>query len=935
MIARRFWGTSNQPDGSAHGVGQTHEGTLVGDGSISVVMPTYNVGPYLPEFLASIDKHRSDLSHIEFIFVDDGSPDDSAAIIQDWMKRRPKLTTRLVRKENGGLASARNAGLDVATGEWVTFCDPDDVFSDDYLGVMSRFVRSKKAETVHIVAGRFIYLNEDTGKTSDSHPLRFRFEEGTRVWDLGRHPHFIHVAANTGLFRRAVIEKYGLRYDPTVRPVWEDGHLTVRYLSKFERPRIAMMADAIYYYRRRSDGSSLMDGQWTSTGKFIDVPRNGWLDSLRVAASEHDGQVPPWIQNMIIYDIIGYFKQERRSPSPTGNTPREVSDEFFSILREIMTYIDLDVLDGFRVNYVPFEIRKALRMYFKGCEPRPEEIFLDQLDRDRGLVRLHWYYSGEAPSEDFRARGFRVAPVFAKTRPCSFYGRTLMYERVVWLPSNGALSVALDGVPTPLRIGPMEIRRMAIGPRAIWTGLAGETAEEQPMPIPAGLRPKAGRAKREILQRVDKVRSPDEQLRRKAQRVLRTSRSKLYRLKYRKAWLFIDRDTQAQDNAEHLYRYVRANHRRVNAWFVLSRASSDWDRLAAEGFRLIEYGTREYQIALLNCEHVLSSQIDNYITAPLSKWRFGEENVNTWHYTFLQHGVTKDDLSIWINPKPIDLMITATPDEHHSIVDDSSPYIWGDREVKMTGFPRHDRLLALAQGPQGRNPNLILVMPTWRRELVLDTVAGGNDRELRDDFWDSEYAVQWRAVIESEQLHKLADDHGYKMVFIPHPNMQRYLDNSPLAEHVEVHRFREIDIQEMLARGAALITDYSSMGFETAYLQRPVVYFQFDQEAFFSGGHAYRKGTWDYEKDGFGPVALDTETAIAEIAEVIRRSCAPAPLYAERMANAFPFRDGRCSQRTYEAAVDMTRRLKYDELYRKIDPPEVLEGRPVMDELGG
>lgn len=906
----------------------------MGKGTISAVMPTYNVAAYLPQFLDSIDAQRGDLSRVEFIFVDDGSPDDAAELIQAWVAKRPKLNARLVRKQNGGLASARNAGLDVATGDWVTFPDPDDVLSADYFHEMTKFVASDKADRVHIVAGRFIYLNEDKGTTSDTHPLRFRFNEGTRVIDLGRHPHFIHVAANSGLFRRAVIEKYGLRYDGEIRPVWEDGHLTARYLSKFERPRIAMMSKAIYYYRRRSDGSSLMDGQWLTEGKFINVPR-GWLDALRIAAAEHNGHVPPWIQYMVLYDLMGYFKQERRSPSPTAATPRAVSDEFFSIVGEIMNHLDLDNIDAFRVNYVQFEIRKALRMYFKGCEPRPSEIFLDQLDRERGLVRLHWYYSGDAPVERFTARGFTVVPVFAKTRPCSFYGRTLMYERVVWLPSNGTLAVALDGVAVPLRTGPSEIRRLMLGPNAIWSGLTGEPAEARPIHTPPGLRPKAGKMKRRLKDEINKVRLPANRRRRTAHLVLRVARSGYCRRKYRNAWLLIDRDTQAQDNAEHLYRYLHTHQPKINSYFVLSRESSDWDRLEAEGFRLIEHRSREHQIALLNCVHVLSSQIDNYITRPLSSWLFGAENVNKWHYTFLQHGVTKDDLSIWINPKPIDLLITATADEHRSIVEDTSPYIWGDREVKMTGFPRHDRLLELARGPAGRDPKLILVMPTWRRTLLLGQVAGGNDRELRADFWETEYAVQWRRILESELLRKLADEHGYEIAFVPHPNMQRYLDNSPLPAHVQVHRFREIDIQQMLARAAALVTDYSSMGFEMAYLERPVVYFQFDQAEFFNGGHAYRKGTWSYEDDGFGPVALDADTAVEAVADVMRRDGAAEALYADRMARVFPWRDGKCSQRTYEAVVDMTRPLTYDAMYLRADPPDVLEGRLVDEELAG
>lgn len=901
-------------------------------GSISVVVPTYNVAPYLPEFMNSLDAQTGDVSSVEIVFVNDGSTDESGELIEQWRARTSTpMTTRVLTKPNGGLSSARNAGLDVARGEWVTFCDPDDVLTPDYLGIMTNFVRSKKAATVHLVAGNFVYLNDETGTTSATHPLRFRFAEGDRIVDLERHPHFIHVAANTGLFRRELLDQWGLRYDPQVRPVWEDGHLTAKYLAKFERPRIAMMADAVYLYRRRADGSSLMQGSWTTPGKYLNVPRYGWLDALCIIQQERS-HVPRYIQNIILYDMLGYFRQERRSPSPTGAVPREVSDEFYSILDEVLLYIDVDAIEGFKVTNSPFEIRKAIVLGLKGADSRPSEISVDELDEERGLVRLRYYYSGQQPVEVFHARGYQVAPVFEKVRDCAFYGRTLMYERTVWMPANGTIAVTLDGAPIPLRPGPLEAKRYSLGPYATWMQLRGEPPpfDSKSTRKPSTVRARGGKIKRQLRTLHLALQTGRAQRRAKDALLVKAAHSSWARLKYRNAWLLIDRDTQAQDNAEHLYRYLREHQPQVNAWFVVSRQSNDWVRLRNEGFRLIDHGSRQHKIALLNCAHLLSSQIDWYITSPLPAWRYGAKNVNKWHYTFLQHGVTKDDLSIWINTKPISLMITATPDEHESIVGHGSPYVFSEREIRMTGFPRHDRLLKLAYQRRSRDEaRLLLIMPTWRRELLLDS-KGGNDRELRHDFWESSYAVHWRSVLESERLHTLAAAKGWDIAFVPHPNMQSYLDESPLPEHVRVHRFRDIDIQQMLANAGALVTDYSSMGFEMAYLERPVVYFQFDQDTFFSGTHAYRQGTWSYERDGFGPVTVDGGSAIEQIAAVIERDGKAEPLYADRMRDTFPFRDGFCSQRTYEAVVDITRRLSDDELYLKLEPNDELQGTPVV-----
>ena len=73
----------------------------------------------------------------------------------------------------------------------------------------------------------------------------------------------------------------------------------------------------------------------------------------------------------------------------------------------------------------------------------------------------------------------------------------------------------------------------------------------------------------------------------------------------------MDRDTKADDNAEHLYRHMLATGRAENAWFILSRDSLDWDRLEAEGFKLLPFGSDEHIAAQMNAAALISSHADN------------------------------------------------------------------------------------------------------------------------------------------------------------------------------------------------------------------------------------------------------------------------------------------------------------------------------------
>lgn len=90
---------------------------------ISIIVPIYKVEQYLVECVDSIVSQT--YRNIEIILVDDGSPDNSGLICDEYAKKDNRI--KVIHKPNGGLSSARNAGLDVATGDFITFCDSDDI----------------------------------------------------------------------------------------------------------------------------------------------------------------------------------------------------------------------------------------------------------------------------------------------------------------------------------------------------------------------------------------------------------------------------------------------------------------------------------------------------------------------------------------------------------------------------------------------------------------------------------------------------------------------------------------------------------------------------------------------------------------------------------------------------------------------------------------
>ncbi|MBB3171205.1 CDP-glycerol glycerophosphotransferase family protein [Parvibacter caecicola] len=370
-------------------------------------------------------------------------------------------------------------------------------------------------------------------------------------------------------------------------------------------------------------------------------------------------------------------------------------------------------------------------------------------------------------------------------------------------------------------------------------------------------------------------------------------------------WLIMDRDVCADDNGEHFYRYMMNHHPEQRCVFALRKTSVHWDRLKKEGFHLVDFGSPEYEREACACSMIISSHADPYVFSYYRDHFFFSKK-----FVFLQHGVTKDDISPWLNTiREIDLMVAASVRERDSIVEEGGPYRLLPEEVGLTGFPRHDLLLrkasALAENPNG--PKTILVMPTWRQDLLGKVSGKGNARDLLDHFSESQFAKAWSAFLNSPRLEKLAKK-GFRVVFFPHANLVPYIESGQFSfpSYVEyASNMTGESIQDIFANSSLLVTDYSSAAFELAYIERPCIYYHFESGQNDGSGYHFCKGYFDYEKDGFGPIARSEEELFALLESWEADGCEVEPEFRARMAQTFPYRDGLCCERAYRAILEL------------------------------
>lgn len=864
----------------------------------SIVTAVYNVAQYLDAFIDSIEAQSFPRDRFEVIAVDDGSTDDSLDRLRAWQDRRPGLV-RVFTKENGGQSTARNFGLDHVRGEWVTFTDPDDIVRPDYLHEVALFLQANPA--VSLVATNRLILDDRTGEVTDNHPLRRHFALGNLVRDITDYPDYFHGSVPAAFFPMEALRRNKLRFDTKVYPNWEDGHFCSLYLLEIQRPTIGFVASAHYLYRKRADVSSTLQRSIGDPGRYTDVVRFGFLQALRYGVQTSGGPMPPeWLQNFVVYELSWYFSNEDAHAGIVSGAAGAAADEFHRLMPELLSLISRDLIAGYNVRTLKPAWRYILLHAYEDEPWHQPYGHVSQLDPDQGLVRISYHYTGPPPDEQLLSGGRVAPPRHAKTRDLAYHGRVLLRERVVWMSSRQSVRVRLNDRNLDLQFT-VPRRNNTLRPGQIRDGL-------DPRHMARLQRQAAPSFFNRVLRRI--------------------ARSRFVRRYLRDTWVLMDRLSDAGDNAERVFEYLRANRPDVNAWFVISRTSPDWPRLRrAHGRRVIAHGSLFWKLAMLNCRHLVSSHIDLPIVQPPE---ILEITRRTWRFTFLQHGVIKNDISGWLNTKQIDLFITTSPAEHASIAGDHTPYVFTTKEVKRTGLPRFDRLIRIGEEYADRR-DLILVAPTWRLRLVRPVKPGAVIREIDPAFYESDFATNWLGLLRSPEIAELCARSGLKAGFLPHPVLQPALPQLDLPEHVLPLSFAEHDAQVLFARSAVLVTDYSSMAFNAAYIDRPVVYFQFDEDEVGRGEHLGRAGYFDYERDGFGPVTYALDDAVRAIRDVISNGPSPAPLYQARIAAAFPVRDGRSCERVVAEIEQSTMRLSPADAIVPIPAPR-MEDPPIAAE---
>ena len=346
-----------------------------------------------------------------------------------------------------------------------------------------------------------------------------------------------------------------------------------------------------------------------------------------------------------------------------------------------------------------------------------------------------------------------------------------------------------------------------------------------------------------------------------------------------KCWVLHERGTDARDNAYFFYRYLKEKHPGQKIYYIIDKKSADYHKVAADA---VHFGSLKNYWAIAAAEKIISTHC--YKGLPhMNEKLFRFCGLNRKFY-FLQHGITGNYISqMHFDNAKIKMLFCAAKPEYDYML---CRYGYPEKNLRYTGFARYDTLHDIKTKKQ------ILIMPTWRKNISDE-----------NDFLASQYYQRWNAFLTDPHLAEFLAQNDLYAVFYPHFEVQKYVHRFQSgSDRIVLADFAHFDVQTLMKESLLLITDYSSVSFDFAYMRKPLVYFQFDRDEFFS--KHYGRGYFSYSKMGFGPVVDNENALIGAIEQSADHGFVPMNVYVDRMETFFPLCDQKNCERIYQCITE-------------------------------
>lgn len=860
--------------------------------NFSVVIAAYNSDLWISKTIKSLIDQTLDFEdNIQIVIVNDASTDNTGQICQQYKAKYPKNIKYIVNEENLGPSATRNIGLKQASGKYINFLDSDDYVSITTFRSILNFY-NKYGDIVDLVSIPIYFFGEKEGE----HILNFKYNEN-KVVNLFEYPNHIQLSSASCFFKRKAIGE--LTFDENIS-VSEDVVFINQMLLK--NPNIGFCRDGKYYYRKREEKSSLIDNSSIKKEYFTERADH-YFKFLIDKSIEEYGEVPLFIQYTIMYDLQWMFDTSSVNNILTVVEIKHLRKKIYEIIQYIddtVIYEQKDITDILKANIIFFKHKNQKGTpEYKDFEKKVifklklNTVYIDVFE----IVYDTLHIMGNLPtmlgnSVDVYVNGEKVELKELKFPQRDKYSLSYKYG------TNYSFEVE---IPLDLE-KEYEIKFKSTSGRDLFIDFSR----------PCNFSKTVGYNKtKHFLSYLEndkiivKKKNNKEWIKRELKTlfIMLKKHEKGYKtgiplrlmyllaypyMRHKRIWLFMDLPEIADDNGRQLFTYAQDRDPHIKKYFVIKKNSKDINDMKEIG-NILHFKSIKHRFIALYAEKIITSHPDNNIIYPFwGNYPFFAGLLKS-STIFLQHGITKDNVSSWLNEydKHLAMFLTASKLEYKSIF--KYPYNYKKEIVKLLGFPRFDRL------EKKKDSRKILIMPSWRRYLKFKS---------NEVILNSQFFKRFNSLINNEKLIEASQKYNYEIIFKPHPNVYDFIDLFDQNPHVKIDYAHE-KYQKVFNHGSLLVTDYSSVAFDFAYLNKPVLYYHYSRDYHFNLQESY----FDYNTMGFGEVCRSEDELVDEIIEYMKNECKLKEEYKKRIKAYFLFNDTNNSMRVYDAIRRLPKKI--------------------------
>ena len=367
-------------------------------------------------------------------------------------------------------------------------------------------------------------------------------------------------------------------------------------------------------------------------------------------------------------------------------------------------------------------------------------------------------------------------------------------------------------------------------------------------------------------------------------------------------FIIIDRLTRARDNGEYFYRYLKKNHPEVELVFGLHKDATDWARLKAEGFNLVDLNNLEaIKKAAIGCTHFLFSEA-NLGYAQVAKV-LDRQKIT---FIYLNHGCYFQKGSVVYPMAKLDYMICGNRREHEATIYNAKQRGWNTKAFLLTGFPRMDEQTIKYRNTKTKN--IVLIQPWWRENLTTWRLVESTNKisnEALKKLAASDFVKGFNKLLNSQEFKDICEKNNLQVIFKRHPVMEHIPGIFEVPEWI-INEPNELFI-DIFAKTKLYITDYSSNAWEVANLGVPCIYFEPDYENL-TKNCKRPESIWNVKTDGLGPVTFNVEDFLSVFKTLINNNFILDQKYLDRRKEQIVFlNDTNNCKRCFEAISKLTK----------------------------